>query len=654
MIPNPKLLLLACAAALLAAAPAQALRVVTWNLTEYDDNYPTTNITPRQADFRTVIAGLQPDVLIAQEVMTGTARDSFLTNVLNLVQPGQWSSSYIATTQSAVFWRTAAASVTTVTSFTDGGPRDVLQCWVHPAGYTDKMGTFRLYSIHLKAGGPGTADSTTRRVECTNIRNKINTQPQTVYGPNFLLGGDTNFYGAYEGGYIRLTESQTNNNGQCHDTLGTAMPGNWHVIYAYRYWDTQSPNISPPYPYFSGGGLDDRFDIVFTSNSVQDGQGLDLDGYVTYGNDGLHFNDDVNGGGMNAAVGLTIATALRNSSDHLPVVAVLRLPAKVAAASQLDFGRVIVGGAAEQALAIANGASPPADSLRYGFVAPAGFTAPSGTFAQAAGAPPASQTIGMSTAAVGSRLDTLVISSNDVDSSLKRVILSGRVLRHAAASLESLTVVTADTLDFGDMTKDSFVDRDASVFDCGYDASQAKLAVSAGSVSGGGGHFAIAGGFSPALVAGTPVRYPIHFDTTGVAVDTTYYATLTFTSADEALPGASPQPDLLVTLRARPVHSNADVPVGGPTALRFYPPHPNPSGGPIRFAFDLPAPAPVRLEVFDLSGRRVASLASGETGAGHHELSWNAGGRAAGAAGLYFARFSTPGLSRTVRLVVLP
>ena len=49
-------------------------------------------------------------------------------------------------------------------------------------------------------------------------------------------------------------------------------------------------------------------------------------GYGAYGNDGLHYNDSIDGGGVNFAVSLTIASALRQISDHLPVVATLQLP----------------------------------------------------------------------------------------------------------------------------------------------------------------------------------------------------------------------------------------------------------------------------------------------------------------------------------------
>jgi flagellar hook assembly protein FlgD len=74
------------------------------------------------------------------------------------------------------------------------------------------------------------------------------------------------------------------------------------------------------------------------------------------------------------------------------------------------------------------------------------------------------------------------------------------------------------------------------------------------------------------------------------------------------------------------------------------------------FGFDLPHGAPVSLEIFDLAGRRVATLASGERGAGRYQLRWTgmneSGGRVQ--AGLYFVRFATPGLQRVERIVRLP
>jgi hypothetical protein len=673
---HPKHVVLCCATALLVtAAPAHALRVATWNLLQYGYNNQTSTLTARQADFRTVMAALSPDVLICQELDAPMAKDSFQINVLNVVEPGQWTGQIVDVLGGegmCIFWKPAVAAVSSISAVSTGGPRKVMQCLVKPVGYLTSPGWFRLYSIHLKAGGPATVDSSTRRIECTYIRSSILNPDQPLAGPNFLIGGDSNFYSANEGGYIRLTESQTNNYGRCKDYL--LMPGNWHQNSGYLLYHTQcacnlTGCLTDRGVTFSGGGLDDRFDWLMTSSSVQDGTGFDLAGYTTFGQDGAHYNQSINDGGFNYAVGYTVATALKNTSDHIPVVAVLRLPAKISAASQLAFGTVITGATAELPLAVTNlapqpigytvsGSAPltlPGDTLRYSLAAPADFTAPGGTLLQPAGAAPTSQTIAMSTASAGAKSGTLTLATNDPDTLSKSVLLSGTVLRHAAASLDSLSVVLAATLDLGQRLAGDYPDTTVRVFDQGYDALQARLAVSAGAITGGDGRFSLVGGFQAALVAGAPAAYAIRFDAVGATLDSTYEATLTLSSADEALPGAQAQPDLVVTLRAHPTYEGAGVPVGLPTALRFYPPRPNPAAGAIRFAYDLPRSAPVRLEVFDLSGRRVASVVSGQVEAGHHELRWSPReGDAGVTAGLYFARFSVPGMTRMVRVVLLP
>lgn len=48
----------ALVAALVAATPAHALKVATWNLLSYEPG--NGGVTPRQADFRTLTAGLDP------------------------------------------------------------------------------------------------------------------------------------------------------------------------------------------------------------------------------------------------------------------------------------------------------------------------------------------------------------------------------------------------------------------------------------------------------------------------------------------------------------------------------------------------------------------------------------------------------------------
>ncbi len=655
---RPAVPLAAFAALVLAfqPTPAHALRVMTWNLLDY----PDVNLANRQPAFRTVMGSINADVMIAQELHSQAGVDSFQLNVLNVVEPGQWANSGYFSLQTsptpeggAIFYKTAKVGISFTSTLTTGGPRQVLFTRVTPGGYTAIAGTFRMYSVHFKADGcTGTCDSSTRRIEATSLRNQLNNVPA---GTNFLVGGDTNIYGAYEGAYIRLTESEADNDGQCFDLL--SMPGSWHAISGYAPYDTQSPCATGCFTGQSGGGLDDRFDMLLASSSMRNGGGVDLQsaGYGAYGNDGQHFNTDVNGGGFNNAVGITVANALHLASDHLPVVAIVQVAAKIAAASTLDFGSVITGGTAQQTLNVTNSAVSPSDALTYSFAtAPIGFTAPVGSSSIGAGVTLGS-TITMDTGTTGVKSGTLTINTNAPDSLTKPVLLSGKVLAHAVASLDNGSVVTEDSLDFGPHASGGFTDGTKTIDDLGYNGLQARLSVGAATFTGpNASRFSITGGFTPLLVAGTGQPYAIHFDDTGAGPGS-YTATLTFSTSDEPLPGAAPQSDLVIDLAAT-VSSNTGVPGPLPVVLAFARPRPNPLGDATTFGFDLPAAARVSLDVFDLDGRRLARVVAGEQPAGRHEVRWPAAddsGRRLDA-GLYFARFTAGSFVRTERLVVLP
>jgi subtilase family serine protease len=84
-----------------------------------------------------------------------------------------------------------------------------------------------------------------------------------------------------------------------------------------------------------------------------------------------------------------------------------------------------------------------------------------------------------------------------------------------------------------------------------------------------------------------------------------------------------------------------------PVALALHPARPNPFTHITSIRFDLPVGGPVRLEIFDVMGRRVRTLLRQEMPAGYHAVQWEGatdGGRALDA-GVYFLRLETMGRS---------
>ena len=79
-------------------------------------------------------------------------------------------------------------------------------------------------------------------------------------------------------------------------------------------------------------------------------------------------------------------------------------------------------------------------------------------------------------------------------------------------------------------------------------------------------------------------------------------------------------------------------------------PRPNPAPGRTSIAFTLPKATSVNLSVYDVAGRRVATLAEGARAAGRHEATFEGRGLASG---VYRARLIAPGVDRTQRIVLV-
>ena len=638
--------------ALLLAAPAHALRLVSYNIL----NYPGSSGAARAPYYRTILAPLNADVIVSGEMAsTSGGETEFLNEVLDVMEPGQWAAvPFVNGNDSdvACFYRISSVQFLGQWSFYPN-PANLLRL-VHvyrlkPAGYVAAAAEVRVYAAHLKASDTS-ADAAQRLAEVTGLRDSMNAMP---VGTHALALGDFNFYRSSEAGYQKFLESQANNTGRVYDLLPA---GSWHDGASYAAIHTQSPcKTTPCASGAATGGMDDRFDFILPTYNLGTGQGLGvLTGTcIPVGNDGLHLNLNI-ADSPTIPEGANYATALQLASDHLPVRIDLRVPARISTDAALAFGAVIVGAPTQSRdLTVSNPAVAPADSLHCTFAAPSGFGAPGPLTAAPGGSTLTAVT--MSAASAGLGVGNLTISCDAVDAPTTLVGLSGSVLDHAQASLDSLAAVAGDTLDFGEHGPGEFEPRLAAVHDRDYKKLRARLSVSAARITGGDGRFSIPD-FSPALVAGTAARWSVQFDATGVTADSACEATLTFTSADEPLPGAADQPAVSYLLRARVVSSPVAVEPAPPAFTRLYAPTPNPltSGSTLRF--DLARMTRARLEVFDLSGRRVALLADREFAPGRYDLAWDGHGNSGGVlgSGVYFVRLITRGLApRTVRLAVV-
>ncbi len=303
-----------------APPPPNAIKIVDWNLLNYTGG--------RTTDYQLVLNTILPDVIVAQEVVGIGGRDAFLAVLNGGGGPGGYN---VATftdgpdSDNALYYRTSritfagAGDYTTVATT----PRITDRWKIGVVGYTSADSMIYIYSMHLKAGSTA-PDQADRLAAAQAIRAHANALPA---GSNIIYAGDYNIQSSAETSYVELTNLQVDNDGRCFDPINS--PGTWNVNPAFSPIHTQSPHADNPGAPAgaSNGGMDDRFDFMLSSAALLDGLGTSyMTGtYKTYGNDGSHFNKDINDA-PTIPEGAAIANALHACSDHMPVVMQIQLP----------------------------------------------------------------------------------------------------------------------------------------------------------------------------------------------------------------------------------------------------------------------------------------------------------------------------------------
>ena len=143
-----------------------------------------------------------------------------------------------------------------------------------------------VYGAHLKAS-TGSSNESLRTSGMQSLRNNADALGA---GVPVIYTGDFNFYSNAEGGYQAMIAAGT---AQGIDPYGT---GNW-VGSSHAVKHTQAPAVSPSGG-LVGGGLNDRFDFIVPSAAAADGNGISMlvNTMRAVGNDGSHWNTDINAG----------------------------------------------------------------------------------------------------------------------------------------------------------------------------------------------------------------------------------------------------------------------------------------------------------------------------------------------------------------------
>ena len=316
-------------------------------------NYPNLAPADRIDDLEFILQDIQPDVLMICELNNEQGADNIL-NVLQTLKPQFARANFVTNTsdnssgdqndlQNMIFYDSSKFILNAQTEVTTD-----LRDFNH---YTMQLNTvdqavnpiiFHAIVCHLKAGSG--VDNQDRRF---NMVNQL-----TGYLNGFsaddlvILGGDLNLYTSLEPAFQELIEPT--------NTITFADPvnriGTWHENLAFLDVFTQSTRDEMP-DGGSGGGFDDRFDFILTSESVLTDPNLEYipGSYKAYGNNANNdcYNEEIiNSGCAGQEYDLATRSALYDMSDHLPVILDLQSTATlldIPEASQ-DASFVIEGG----------------------------------------------------------------------------------------------------------------------------------------------------------------------------------------------------------------------------------------------------------------------------------------------------------------------
>lgn len=340
-----KILILACIVSVSAAAQTitDTLTFMHYNVLNYRNitsfcTVDNNNPTEKETHMRTIVSYVLPDIITCNEMAGdgGTAARRMLDNALN--QQGR--AYYKQATYSAnsnlsnmLYYNRNKLALHKQDKIDrgEGNTQLVRQIDAYTLYYLDQSEldqgdtTFlTVYVAHLKAS-TGSVNVAERAVMTAAVMEYHEANYDDAH--SYIISGDFNTYTSSEEGYQNLVNGSTTAI-NFYDPIDKS--GSWNNSGTYASVHTQSTRVSDGC--HSGGGLDDRFDFVLCGKELLDntrGLGYVAGSYTAVGNDGNHFNSDINSGTNNSAP-KDVLDALYGMSDHLPITIKMTIDRTVA------------------------------------------------------------------------------------------------------------------------------------------------------------------------------------------------------------------------------------------------------------------------------------------------------------------------------------
>jgi hypothetical protein len=278
-------------------------------------NFPSSGAANRQDTMIRIFQHVNPDLILVCELQSAGGADDLLNVLQTQLAADFQRASYVSNQSSSndlqnmAFYRSSRLTLLSQDEvITD--LRDINEYRFRFSNGTEVV-DFDTYMAHLKASD-GSVNEDRRKLAIDALKAHLEATGEDRYR---IFAGDMNFYDSFESGYTTLTDS-----GTYRFTDPINRSGNWHTNSAFADIHTQSTR-TVSIGGGASGGMDDRFDLVMISESIEADTGAMRyipGSYWTVGQDGLHYNQAVNDG-PNLSVPADVLSALYESSDHLPL-----------------------------------------------------------------------------------------------------------------------------------------------------------------------------------------------------------------------------------------------------------------------------------------------------------------------------------------------
>lgn len=308
-----KLALLAIFATTISLAQStDTLKVMSYNLLNFPQESPG-----RISDLKIIVQEAQPDIFMICELTSASGGNAVLNDALNQDGITHYAKANYVTgqagTENLLFYNDDKLELyeqNEIYTVLRDINEYVLYYESSDLATTADTTFFYCYVAHLKASQ---GFESQRNQEAQAMKDFMATRAGLE---NVLLGGDFNLYGSSEPAWSTILSGA---GVTLVDPINT--PGEWHTDWTYEDVHTQSTRTTS-IDFGAGGGMDDRFDFIFMSPDLQawGNQARYIDGtYWAYGQDGNHYNDDINASPTNTSLPAPVIQALYDMSDHLPV-----------------------------------------------------------------------------------------------------------------------------------------------------------------------------------------------------------------------------------------------------------------------------------------------------------------------------------------------